>query len=125
MGMLARHYSGYRADAPGAVKGWRERLKGQRTHLGTRLANLDANREKDYETAARRPRICRACAEGGLAPLVRADVKRQDTAAWRPSPSWARSPSSHPTATIAAPADALRLLSRSCPPGEPSSGHRA
>ena len=43
MGMLARHYSGYRTDAPGAAKGWRERLKGQRTHLGTRLANLDVS----------------------------------------------------------------------------------
>ena len=56
MGMLARHYSGCRADAIGAVKGWRERLKDQRTHLRARLAHLAAKREKDYEKATTKRR---------------------------------------------------------------------
>ena len=39
--MLLRHYSGCRADAIAAVKGWRERLKEQRIALRTRLPGMD------------------------------------------------------------------------------------
>ena len=56
MGLLARHYSGCRADAIGAVRGWRERLKEQRIHLRTRLAALEAKREKDWEKPETRRR---------------------------------------------------------------------
>ena len=56
MGMLARHYSGCRSDAIGAVKGWREGLKEQRTNVRNRLVALEANREKDYEHPSKRRR---------------------------------------------------------------------
>ena len=56
MGLLARHYSGCRADAIAAVKGWRERLREQRIHLRTCLASLEARREKDWETRETRRR---------------------------------------------------------------------
>ena len=71
MGMLARHYSGCRADAIGAVKGWRERLKDQRTHLRARLAHLAAKREKDYEkaTTKRRNAVATRKAETRLAQV--------------------------------------------------------
>ena len=56
LGMRARHYSGCRADAIAAVKGWRERLKEERTHLRSRLAALEASRAKDWKNAARKRR---------------------------------------------------------------------
>ena len=56
LGLLARHYSGCRADAIGAVKGWREQLKDQRSHLRSRLAHVDARHEKDYKKATTRRR---------------------------------------------------------------------
>ena len=56
MGMLARHYSGCRSDAIGAVKGWREGLKDQRTNLRDRLVALEGSREKDYEKPSKRRR---------------------------------------------------------------------
>ena len=56
MGLLAQHYSGCRADAIAAVRGWRERLKEQRVHLRSRLTNLKARREKDYKTPGKRRR---------------------------------------------------------------------
>ena len=56
LGLLARHYSGCRADAIGAVKGWREGCKDQRSHLRSRLAHLEARREKDDEKAMTRRR---------------------------------------------------------------------
>ena len=56
MGLLVRHYSGCRADAIAAVKGWRERLKEQRIHLRTCLAALEARREKDWEKRETRRR---------------------------------------------------------------------
>ena len=69
LGLLARHYSGCRADAIGAVIGWRERLKDQRTHLRTRLAHLAAKREKDDEkaTTKRRNAVATRKAETWLA----------------------------------------------------------
>ena len=56
LGLLVRHYSGCRADAIGAVRGWREGCKDQRSHLRSRLAHLGARREKDYETPGKRRR---------------------------------------------------------------------
>ena len=56
MGLLARHYSGCRADAIAAVKGWRERLKEQRIHLRACLDRLEARREKDWEKRETRRR---------------------------------------------------------------------
>ena len=56
MGLLARHYSGCRADAVAAVKGWRNRLEEQRIHLRTCLAALEARREKDWEKRETRRR---------------------------------------------------------------------
>ena len=56
MGLLARHYSGCRADAIAAVRGWRERLNEQRIHLRTRLAALEARREKDWKKPETRRR---------------------------------------------------------------------
>ena len=69
MGLLVRHYSGCRADAIGAVKGWRERLKDQRIHLRTRLAHLAAKREKDdgKTTTKRRNAVATRKAESRLA----------------------------------------------------------
>ena len=48
-GLLSRHYSGCRADAMAAVKGWRERLKEEHNYLKARLVQLEARREKDNE----------------------------------------------------------------------------
>ena len=56
MGLLARHGSGCRANAIAAVKGWRERLKEERIHLRTRLAALEANRDRDREKPQTRRR---------------------------------------------------------------------
>ena len=56
MGMLVGHYSGYRSNAIGAVKGWREGLKEQRTQLRMRLSSLEAKREKDNEKASTKRR---------------------------------------------------------------------
>ena len=55
-GLLVRHYSGCRADAIAAVRGWRERLKEQRVHLCSRLVQLEARRENDYKTPGKRRR---------------------------------------------------------------------
>ena len=69
MGMLVRHYSGCRADAIGAVKGWREGLNDQRSQLRLRLARLEAQRQKDDEKAStkRRNAIATRKAETRLA----------------------------------------------------------
>ena len=56
MGLLARHYSGCRADAIAAVKGWREGLKEERIALWTRLAALEAKRDKDWVNPGTRRR---------------------------------------------------------------------
>ena len=56
LGLLSRHYSGCRADATAAARGWRERLVEQRAYLRSRLAVLEATRERDAKTAARRRR---------------------------------------------------------------------
>ena len=55
-GLLARHYSGCRADAAAAANGWRERLIEQRAHLHSRLAALEATRGRDAKSFMRRRR---------------------------------------------------------------------
>ncbi len=56
LGLLARHFSGCRASALAAARGWRERLLFERERLGHRLAALARHRERDDRTDARRRR---------------------------------------------------------------------
>lgn len=55
-GMLARHYSGCRADAQSAARGWKERLQEEIQRLRQRLSQLESRREKDWRKPARRRR---------------------------------------------------------------------
>ncbi len=55
-GLLARHYSGCRADAQSAARGWRERLREERQRLRDRLSQLEARRERDFRQPATRRR---------------------------------------------------------------------
>ena len=64
MGMLARHYSGCRAEAIGAVKGWREGLRDQRSNVRNRLVALEAKREKDYEEPSTAAQECHRDPQG-------------------------------------------------------------
>ena len=55
-GLLARHYSGCRADAQSAARGWRERLHEERQRLRNRLSQLETRRERDWRKPATRRR---------------------------------------------------------------------
>ena len=55
-GLLARHYSGCRADAQAAAHGWKEGLLDARLRLRNRLAQLEARREGDWRRPATRRR---------------------------------------------------------------------
>ena len=56
LGLLTRHFSGCRASALAAARGWRKRLVFERDRLRHRLAGLARHRERDDRTAARRRR---------------------------------------------------------------------
>ena len=54
--LLVRHYSGCRADAIAAARGWRERLHEERARLRARLGALERKRDADGKRASKRRR---------------------------------------------------------------------
>ena len=67
-GRLARHYSGCRADAQAAARGWKERLQEEIQRLRHRLSSLGACREKGSAGAGR---WCPGCVGGGRSSFRR------------------------------------------------------
>ena len=55
-GILARHYSGCRADAQAAAHGWKDGLPDARERLRNRLAQLEARPERDWRRQVARCR---------------------------------------------------------------------